>query len=182
MKTLALKFTYDDYRALPQTGPRYQLIDGDLIVSPSPSLRHQRIVRRLLKVLSDYAESCGAGEALCAPFDVLLSDVDTPQPDLLFVSKAHRARLLEHGVHGPPDLVVEVLSEDRAIDLKIKRKLYARHGIPEYWVVDPDANTVQIYRLRKNPRAPVQTFGIHESLESPTFPGLRIPLAPLFAP
>ena len=182
MTGTALKFTYQDYRALPAGGPRFQLLDGDLIVSPSPSLRHQRILRRLLRALSDHVESGGLGEVLCAPLDVVLSKFDTPQPDLLFVAADHLHRLAPEGVQGPPDLIVEILSSDRNVDLNVKRKLYTKSGVIEYWIVDPDDNRVDIYRLQDRPDRPSATFRAGDFLESPTFPGFRIPLDAILAP
>ena len=181
MKNAALQYTYEDYLALPQTGPRHQLIEGDLLLSPSPTSPHQRIVRRLLGILSGFVESGSLGEVFCAPLDVVLSDVDVVQPDLLFVASAHRKRILRRGIQGSPDLVVEVLSEDRDMDVHVKRKLYARYGVPEYWVVDPDEETVLLYRLRERPARPTRTYASGDLLESPTFPGLKVPLREVFA-
>jgi Uma2 family endonuclease len=182
MNPAALKYTYGDYLALPHAGPRYQLLDGDLILSPSPSLRHQRIVGRLFAILFAHVRSAGLGEVFCAPLDVRLSDVDTPQPDLVFVSRAHAERLGPRGILGPPDLVVEVLSEDRDIDIHLKRKLYGRHGVPEYWIVDPDTRVVYLYQLLEDPASPPRIYTALETLESPSFPGLRISLSEILSP
>lgn len=182
MKNAALKFTYDDYLALPQNGPWYQLIDGDLIVSPSPKSRHQIVQSRFFLGVGSLVAARRLGTLLCAPLDVRLSEFDTVQPDILFVAEAHRDRIAKRGIVGPPDLVVEILSEDRDMDLDVKRKLYARHGVLEYWIVDPDANIVIVYRLQEDASTPRRTFGGGDRLESPTFPGLSLSLAEVFAP
>ena len=182
MKDAALRFTYGDYLALPQNGPRYQLVDGDLIVSPSPTSRHQRILARLFRILANHIAARRLGEIFCAPLDVQWSEHDATQPDLLFVAEGRRGRVGRRGVTGPPDLAVEILSEDREMYLDVKRKLYARHGLPEYWVVDPEAGVLFLYRLQEDPAAPFRTFGSADRLESPSFPGLTVDLRDVFAP
>jgi Uma2 family endonuclease len=181
MKNAALQFTYADYLALPQAGPRYQLIDGDLIVSPSPKSRHQIVQSRLFLTVGVHVASHKLGTLLLAPLDVKLSEYDTVQPDILFVAEANRHRIGLRGILGAPDLVIEILSDDRDMDLDVKRKLYARHGVVEYWIVDPDANIVSVYRLQENATLPWRTFGANDSLTSPLLPGLAVDLTAVFA-
>ena len=124
----------------------------------------------------------GLGRVFYAPLDVMLSEVDAPQPDLLFVATNHADRIVPEGIRGAPDLVIEIPSANRALDLVVKRKLYAVHGIPEYWIADPEAETVTVYYLAENPAGPPRTYHVGETFESPTFPGLRIAPAAIFAP
>ena len=182
MKTTALQFTYSDYRSLPENGKRYQLVDGDLLMmAPAPSYRHQAILRNLEYPLLQFVERNRLGTVLFAPLDVVLSDTDVVQPELLFLSTAHRDRIVTEGVRGAPDLVVEILSPStRELDLTVKRKLYARYEIPEYWIVDPDAQTIAVYRLAEDPEKPLRTYQAGQSLQSPLLPGLMIPLNDVF--
>lgn len=138
-------YTYADYAELPESAP-YELIDAALVMSPSPSVRHQRVVLRLGRVLLTAAEADDAGEAFVAPMDVSFSDVDTVQPDLLFVSAERLDIIGEQRIEGAPDLVIEVLSPSTAyLDLAQKKRLYEREGVKEYWVVDPEQRAVDVY-------------------------------------
>src|SRR5438552_1020305 len=141
--------TYADLRRMfPEVdNVRRELIDGELIVATSPSVRHQRVVRRLTVLLDRYAESHG-GEVFSGPLDVFLSDTTVVEPDVLFVRAQSAGKLEKKFVRSAPDLVVEVSSPStRRLDLVRKRELYERFGIPEYWYVDLDAERVEAYRL-----------------------------------
>lgn len=151
MSTPATKLTYHDYQLLPDDGKRYEVIDGDLYMTPAPVTRHQMIAMRLSHALMTYLETHPIGTALAAPCDVLLSDVDILQPDLLVVLQDGLARITDKNVQGPPDLVIEILSPGTAgRDRDLKRKRYEHFGVREYWLVDPDRNTVEILRLEQN--------------------------------
>ena len=138
--------TYADYAALPDDGRRYELIDGELFEMAAPSTRHQDIVLRLGYAFLDHVRRHGGGRVFVAPCDVVLSDTVTVQPDIVYLSDADVHRITAPNIQGPPTLVVEVLSVPRH-DLVRKRELYARFGIPEYWIVFPDADRVEVYRL-----------------------------------
>lgn len=130
-----------------------------------------------------FVEPHRLGKVYASPIDVVLSDEDTPQPDLVHVSTARAPMLVPEGVRGGPDLCVEVLSPStEKLDRGAKRVLYARHGVTEYWIVDPDANRVEIYRLQENPSIPERTLAAPESLTTRLFPGFSLQLADLFAP
>lgn len=136
------RLSVDEWLELPED-QRCELVEGEIIVSPPPSLDHQRAVRDLLRALDDHARAYG-GEAFVAPLGVRLSDDTALEPDLLFVSSPDRygPRIVE----GPPDLVIEVSSPStRRYDLLRKRRLYERFGIPEYWFVDLDAERIEVY-------------------------------------
>lgn len=135
--------TASDFRKLPE-GTRAQLIEGELLMSPAPSVQHQRIVARLLILLSKYVEEHQLGEVLPAPVDVYLEPGSVSQPDLIFISKA-RAAIVRDVLEGPPDLVVEVLSPGTAYyDLKKKRRVYERTGVKEYWIADPEEKSIEV--------------------------------------
>src|SRR5262245_19438152 len=144
----AVKLTYDDFLLFPDDGKRHELIDGEHYVTPSPNLRHQRILGELYLVIGAYLKEHPIGEVFFAPLDVVISQFDVVEPDLLFVSRERAAQVLvpEH-VRGVPDLVVEVASKGtRKRDETIKRALYERAGVTEYWVVDPKRDVVRVYR------------------------------------
>ena len=178
----AFKFTYEDYRTAPPD-KRYELLDGDLLVNPAPNLKHQDIESRLGSRLARFIEARGLGKFYFAPCDVVLSDTDVVQPDLLFVSLA-RAHLLIGGdnVRGAPDLVVEILSPGTADrDRGYKRALYAKHGVKEYWLVDPAAETVSLLLPRDGDLVVSYTFGRNETLRSPLLAGFELDLDDIFS-
>jgi Uma2 family endonuclease len=178
-----VKLTYDDFVHFPDDGKRHELIDGEHFVTPSPNRRHQKIVGELFGLLWSYLKRHPAGEICGAPFDVVFSDFDVVEPDLLFVSR-ERARLLtDKNVQGAPDLVVEVGSPaTRRRDEKTKLQLYERFGVQEYWVVDPDLDVIKVYRLVEGRYlgAMELTLAAHDLLRTPLMPGLELPLADIF--
>ncbi len=176
-----LKFTYEDYRTTPED-KRYELLDGDLLMTPAPNLKHQQVLLRLSGRLGPFIEERALGELFVAPCDVVLSDHDVVQPDLLFVSR-ERERLLSGGdaVRGAPDLVVEILSPATAgRDRGYKRALYARHGVAECWLVDPIDETIAIHQLQDGAPAVAHTFGRGRTLRSPLLAGFALDLAAVF--
>lgn len=176
-----VKFTADDYRSLPETGPRHQLIEGELVrMTPAPSRRHQDLVWELGGRLRAFVRAGGLGYVGGSPLDVYLSQHDVLQPDLLFVSTARLDRVAHDGVHGAPDLVVEVLSPGtRHLDLGAKKRLYARHGVREYWVVDPQDETVTRYDLERAPDEP-RSFAAGARCASSALPGFELVVEELF--
>lgn len=177
----AIKFTYDDYRNTPDDS-RYELLDGELVMAPAPSLRHQRIDTRLSSSLHTFVKERRLGEVFCPPCDVMLSDTDVVQPDLIFVSRERGGILLEgDAVRGAPDLVVEILSPSTAArDRTLKRVLYARHGVREYWLVDPDAETITVLVLSTDGFEVEAVYGKGQTLTSPTLRGFAVSLDEVF--
>lgn len=173
-------YTYDDLAAFPDDNIRREIIDGELIESTAPRVRHQRIVARLYMFFANHIASSGGGEIFFAPVDVLFSDRDVVEPDLLFVADDQSSIVTEKNVRGSPALVIEVLSEPR-IDRGRKRDLYVRFGVPEYWIVDPEADRIEVYRLRRETYAKPEIFEPGETLTYGRLPGLQIDLAALFA-
>ena len=177
----AVKFTYEDYQHTPED-KRYELLDGELIMVPAPNLGHQRIGIRLGALLHGFVQERGLGEVFHAPCDVVLSNTDVVQPDLLFVSN-ERAHLLLGGdnVRGAPDLVVEIFSPSTAgRDRTLKRALYAKYGVKEYWLVDSDALTVTVLRLGEGAFEVEAIYGEGQTMISPTLTGFSVGLNEIF--
>ena len=175
-----IKFTYNDYRTAPED-KRYELLEGELILVPSPTIYHQRISRRLFVRLERFITSRELGEVFYSPCDVVLSDHDVLQPDLLYVSN-HRSHIITaENIQGGPDLVVEILSPSTADrDLGYKRTLYARHGVDEYWVVDPEGKSIEVFRLTNGEFVRHGLYVGDQELESPSLTGLSIRLGEVF--
>lgn len=174
------KRTYEDYRRT-QDDERYELLDGELIRVPAPRMDHQLVVLRLASRLHEFVEERGLGVVLIAPCDVVLSDTDVVQPDVLFVSRERAHVIVPENVRGAPDLVVEVLSPSSGErDRTVKRALYARHGVREYWQVDPQARTVTVLRA---PGADFQTADVYRGdrfAKSAVLDGFGVALERLF--
>ena len=176
----SLKFTYEDYRNAPDD-KRFELLDGELIVSPSPKEAHQRTGMTLGAPLHVFVKAGGLGRVYSAPFDVVLSDTDVVQPDLLFVSNERAHIITEDNIQGAPDLVVEIPSPSTADqDRTFKRALYARHGVREYWLVDTTAKNVTILLLGEQGFDLVGIYGEGQTLTSPTLPGFTLDLDKIF--
>jgi Uma2 family endonuclease len=143
-----MRFTYDDFLLFPDDGKRHEIIDGEHYVTPSPNRRHQRLVGRLYLEIAQFLKAHPAvGEVFLAPFDVVLSFHDVVEPDLLFIAGDQVDILTAMNVQGPPALVIEVLSKrTRKKDAQVKRRLFERTGVREYWLVDPELDTVQVFR------------------------------------
>jgi len=177
-----IKFTYDDYKTLPESETlRYELLDGELVMVPSPSIRHQRVSRNLFGILNAYLRESEPGEVLYAPCDVYLGINDVVQPDIVYISKERSQIIGEEEIQGAPDLVVEILSPSSAPrDRVYKRTLYARYGVREYWLIDPQAKTVEVLRLGERGFRKIGLYGEGKSFTSPLFPGLEISVADIF--
>ncbi|HVR07808.1 MAG TPA: Uma2 family endonuclease [Thermoanaerobaculia bacterium] len=177
--------TYRDLRRLPDDLLRHELINGEHFVSPAPELKHQRIVLNLARILSNFVRAHRLGEVLIAPVDVLFSEHDVVEPDVLYVSGEKADRLRRRFVAGAPDLVIEVLSpSNRVVDRTKKYRLYEAQGVPEYWIVDPATDTLEVYRAAAPGGALAPTAALSPAagdvLETPLLPGLRIPLSEVF--
>ncbi len=182
--TPGVKLTYDDFLLFPDDGQRHELIDGEHYVTPSPNTAHQRIVGRLYLAVGRYLETHPIGEIFLAPFDVVFSQFDVVEPDLLYITAERKQDVLttKH-VRGTPDLVIEVGSPGtRRRDETIKRRLYERAGVVEYWIVDPELEVVRVYRRERDgfARAHELSREANDVLTSPFFPGLDLPLESIF--
>lgn len=181
MLKLKPRKTIDDFMRLPE-GALAELLEGELLMTPAPSLEHQRIVGRLFAALAPYVAGGRIGEILLSPIDVHLPSGDIVEPDLVFVGKAHSA-ILRDTIRGVPDLVIEVVSPARPErDLLVKRGLYERNGIGEYWIVTPETRSVEVL-IRKDGRYDSHGwFEAADTLTSPTLPGFSLPLTAIFPP
>lgn len=174
--------TYDDYLKLPDDGQRYEIIDGELYVSPAPNIKHQTVSINLSTVLNVHVRAERLGRVLAAPTDVRFLEHSTVQPDLLYVSEARRSIITRQNVAGPPDLVIEIMSPPSTeMDLQIKRELYARHGVPHYWIAHPQEEWLRAYALGSDGQYELVAEGHGDMLFSaPPFPDLTIPLEMLW--
>ena len=172
--------TYADYAAIPEDGRRYELREGELSVTPAPGTRHQGILRDLLGVLNDHVRRGGLGVIFPAPVDCILADTTVLQPDLVFVAVARQALVTGRGIEGAPTLVVEILSPSTAgSDRTVKAGLYARHGVPWYWIVDPEARTIEALALRGSTYEPAGRLEGSARGGLPPFAGLTLDVAAL---
>ena len=173
MGTYGVTLTYKDYEALPADGRRYELHEGELSVTPSPSPAHQRVIRNLYNILQQHVGTRGLGELLFAPIDCILSETTVVQPDLIYLDTTRLGIVSHRGIEGPPSLVVEVLSPSTTqIDRSTKRQLYARHGVPYYWIVDPEARTIEAYVLSKDGYQLSARVAGADAVSLPPFPDL----------
>jgi Uma2 family endonuclease len=171
------KLTYSDYARIPDDGKRYEVLEGGLLVTPAPNIPHQRASKRLLRQLEDYFEPRGLGEVFDAPVDVILSDHDIVQPDLVV---APPERISKRAIEGPPMLVVEILSPStERTDRISKGRRYAALGVPHYWLADPDRRTLECWRKEGEAYALV-VRGAEGALAHPDWPGLVLDLDALF--
>ncbi|HEV8324683.1 MAG TPA: Uma2 family endonuclease [Myxococcota bacterium] len=174
--------TYDDYAALPDDGRRYQLFEGDLDVTPAPSPAHQRISRNLQLELMLHVRDQRLGAVYNAPIDVIVADDTIVQPDLVFLRREQLGLVSARGIEGAPDLIIEILSPKTArVDRTTKMRLYARAGVREYWIVDPDAAAVEVYALAERTFELAATAARGGQVRSPLLPELVLPVDAIFA-
>ena len=172
--------TVEDYRATPE-GTRYQLVEGELhLMSPGPNLFHQDIAGNIYLLLRSHATKHRLGRVFIAPADVYLSAHNVVQPDVFVVSAANLSILAEDGAHGPPDLVVEVLSPHTTTLDTRKLRVYAHHGVKEQWLVDPTKRQIQLYDFAREATKAVRLVNESDTLSSSLLPGLTLRAAEIF--
>ena len=173
--------TYKDYEVLPADGRRYELHEGELSVVPAPSPQHQFIIRNLFRILDAYVAGKRVGEVIFAPIDCILAETTVVQPDLVYLDSSRLSIVSSRGLEGPPTLVVEILSPTTTlIDRGTKRQLYARHGVPYYWIVDPEARTIEAYLLSEGGYQLATRAAGFETVSLPPFPDLALVPASLW--
>ena len=178
----AAGLTYEDYAKTPDD-ERWELLDGELVMVPAPNTYHQATQVKLGSRLNIFAEQGNLGHVFFAPTDVVLSDTDVVQPDLLFVSREREHIITRANIQGAPDLAIEIRSPSTADrDLTVKRRLYGEHGVKEYWLVDPDAMTVTVLLLGQRGYREVGTYRSGQSFASPTLEGFSLRLDEIFQP
>jgi Uma2 family endonuclease len=177
-RALDAKLTYDDYAAIPSDGQIYQIVDGEVFVSPAPSPYHQRASKRLQRQLEDYFETSGRGEVFDAPIDLILGPHDIMQPDLVV---APHSAITRRGIEDVPILVVEVLSPSTAtFDRQVKARRLAALGVPHYWILDHDARHLECFRNESGVFTLAATADRDATIAAPGFDGLIVDLALLW--
>jgi Uma2 family endonuclease len=177
---LKQKLDYSDLAAAPDDGYRYEILEGDLLVTPAPSPLHQRVSKRLQRQLEAYFEARSLGEVFNAPVDLILTFHDVVEPDLVVV--AEPKQVSERGIEGAPLLVVEILSPStRVRDRTMKARRYAELGIPHYWIVDPDEKRLECFRLQATTYELLLQGESPAKLTHPDFPDLQLDLSAIWA-
>lgn len=172
------EWTYADYARLPDDGRKYEVMKGVLYMTPAPSSLHQRVAGNLYYALRKFVETGGGGEVLFSPIDVMLpAGLGTPvQPDLLYIAPQRSQIVGPGGIEGAPDLVVEILSpSNRAVDRRDKRQIYAEAGVPEYWIVDTEVRTVEVFVLEETEHYRLlERYGDGDRVQSRILPTLSV--------
>jgi Uma2 family endonuclease len=193
MEAVALqKMTYREFREMVFDDDdrfHYELLDGAIIRKSSPSPRHQRLSRLLLREIDNHVTEKKLGEVFYAPIDVFLDEYNAPQPDLVFVSTANQHLVTNDGIMGPPDLVIEIIwPSSIRIDRYQKRDVYERFSIPEYWIADPQNQLIEVYALgeggRYEPFSVASALDVDEGtafpIHSKVLPDLQLDIRQLF--
>jgi Uma2 family endonuclease len=177
-----IKLGWDEFLELPEDGNRYEILDGELVMTPPPAIRHQRISSSLHFLLYQHVSVHGLGEVLAAPVAVRLSESTIAEPDLVFLATGRSDIVGELSIDGAPDLLVEILSPATAKrDRTVKAQLYARLGVRHYWIVDPEARTVDVFELEGKRYRKAATFAEQDSFEPAVLPGLTVDLSAIWA-
>lgn len=180
------RLTYDDFVHFPDDGMRHELIDGVHHVTPCPVLHHQELLGRLHLAIGNFLAGCPeVGRVLLSPFDIVFTRWDVVEPDLLVIASDQLDILTEANVQGAPALVIEILSPStRKRDLGIKRQLFDRGGVREYWIVDPRARDLTVYRRSPDgafPKVDQLSASDDTTLTTPLLAGFSLSVAKLFA-
>jgi len=170
------EWTYEDYRRLPDDGWRYEIIEGELYMSPAPDPIHQDSGLEMAAAFRDFGKKHEAGKAYVAPIDVILSNLASPvQPDVLFIRK-ERLHIVKRGrIEGAPDIIAEILSPSNWLtDRREKFQLYAKAGVLEYWIVNPQGRTIELFALREGRYDLIGKYGIGETVRSEILAGFEV--------
>lgn len=170
------QWTYEDYCRLPEDGLIYEVIEGELYMSPAPRPKHQKCRINLASALNNYGQETGVGEAYDAPIDVILPGQTSPvQPDVIFIAKKRLRIIKEERIEGAPDLVVEVLSPwNWTTDRGKKAQIYAQAGVREYWIVDPEARIIEVFTLKRGIYELVGKYKTSDTVSSKLLPGFKV--------
>lgn len=172
--------TYTDYAALPDDGVRRELVDGAIFVTPSANTRHQDLCGEIYVAFKNFLRANGGGRIFIAPYDVVLSDRNVVEPDVVFVADDRLDIITPRNIQGVPSLAVEVVSDPRHDRIR-KRELYARFGIPEYWIVDPDADRIEVHRLQGGGYPKPEIFECGDTLTYALLAGFALDIEFLFS-
>ncbi|MBI4770112.1 MAG: Uma2 family endonuclease [Chloroflexi bacterium] len=173
------QWTYADYQRLPEDGWRYEVIEGELLMSPAPRTVHQRISIKLSSRMMSFVDARDLGEVYYAPVDVMLGDLATPvEPDVLFISRERLHIVGEETIDGAPDLIVEILSPSNWLaDRRTKFRVYALAGVREYWILDPERRTIEVFLLQGQSYALQGNYGPGEAAPSVVLAGFEVQVA-----
>ncbi len=173
-----------DLEVMPDDGNRYELFEGEIIVSRAPSLSHQRVLGNIYTEIRDYLHQHPIGEVLLTP-GVIFDDFNSAIPDAVFISHERRRRFGSgERIIGAPELLVEIVSpghENARRDRVVKRQVYGKHGVKEYWIADPENRSVEIYRLKKRTLTLVATLIADDEITSAVLSGFSCKASKLFA-
>ena len=173
--------TVENYKVLPETGPRYQLIQGDLYLAPAPNRFHQEISRNLQFELHSYLKGNPIGKLFNAPFDVYLDEINVFQPDIIIVLNERLGILTEEGAEGGPDFVVEILlPKTRRLDLVNKKQEYARAGLKELWIIDPEPRAITIHEFASDGVEKIRQLDERGALSTDLLPGFTLAAETIF--
>ncbi|HEY3123497.1 MAG TPA: Uma2 family endonuclease [Thermoanaerobaculia bacterium] len=184
MTSVISKLTYDQFQTLPRDGSkRFELIEGEVFVTPSPNTKHQRAVRKLLRALDEFVEKRGLGEVFIAPYDIVFSKWTALDPDLLFIRKERLSIITDANVQGVPDLVIEILSpSNKEYDRETKMRAYEKAGVPEIWYFDPEDDSAEVLSLGADGRYVVTAeLSGNAAIVSRALPGFSLTLGDVFA-
>lgn len=171
--------TYEDYLELPNDGKRYEIIEGELFVNPAPNTKHQTVAMNLALALGAFVRREGLGRVYFAPYDVVLSVSDVLQPDLMFITREREQLITRANLQGAPNLVIEILSPStQRLDATLKLKRYDRFGVDEYWLADPETESIAVYR-RSNEL--LELIDTPDPLTSPLLPDFALAVREVFA-
>lgn len=171
----AIRFTYEDYAHFPDDRRQYQIVDGEVYMVPAPVPYHQIVASNIEFILRSFILKHSLGQVFRSPCDVILSNENVVQPDIFFISKERLNIITEKNIAGPPDLVIEILSPyTEKLDRTIKRDLYARYGVLEYWLVDPAAKQIEVLSLSGKEFSSIGIYGIKDTFESKVIKGLSM--------
>jgi Uma2 family endonuclease len=174
--------TYDDYCLLPNDRNRYEILDGELSVTPAPRTKHQSVSSHVHRILANSVVANQLGDIFAAPTDLILAPTTVVQPDLIFIGNDRRHIVTERAIEGSPTLVIEIVSPTtHRTDRLTKAQLYAKHNVPHYWLIDPDQRTLEAYELAIDHYDLVASARDAEVFTPLLFPGLSIRLADLWA-
>jgi len=181
MSVAAKKLTWDDIKDWPESAGRTEIVDGELVMSPTPGAEHQELAGLLGSELLQFVRARGLGRFFPNPMHVILDEHVHYEPDLCFIRTARRGIVKKSHIAGPPGLVIEVISEsNRTHDTVVKFRDYAKYGVAEYWLVDPRDETISTWGLDNGAYSLLERFGRGDTVVSGVLPGLRLDPGPLF--